>query len=99
MELLENMDVQIRRYTYGYPAHYEVEYIKHPKEREKYLEQDVWDMRKLFKDYPKHHPPIQFIIKFTKIENIHLRKIVKQMFCKYTWNLGTKNVQNKFGFY
>lgn len=86
-ELLENMGVQIRHREENYPAHHEVEFIKNPKEREEYLKVDVWDMRRLYKDYPKHLSPFQFMVKFTEIENIQLRKIVKRYFVNMlgTW--------------
>lgn len=80
VQLLESMGVQVRRYEEDYPAHYEVEYIKNPKEREEYLTQDIWDMRSLFKDYPKHHSPFHYIVKFTMIENVHLRRIIKRFY-------------------
>ncbi|MGR5988122.1 hypothetical protein ACT7CT_18760 [Bacillus sanguinis] len=88
-ELLENMGVQVKHYEDDYPPHHEVEYIKNPKEREEYLKEDVWDVRRLFKNYPKHLSPVQFIVKLTKLENIHLRPTVKKVFCKYAWNLGS----------
>ena len=91
VELLENMGVQVRINEDDYPAHHEVQFIKSPKEREEYLKQDVWDMRKLFKDYPKHRHPHDYIIKFTSIENIHFRKIIKRYYVNMlgTWEAGT----------
>ncbi|MGG3450373.1 tyrosine-type recombinase/integrase [Domibacillus aminovorans] len=90
-ELLENMGVQVRHYEDDYPLHHKVEYIKNPKEREEYLKQDVWDMRRLLKDYPKHARPVQFVTKFNKIENIHFRKQVKRYFQNMlgTWDART----------
>ncbi|MEY2194852.1 hypothetical protein AB7942_19255 [Neobacillus sp. BF23-41] len=75
VQLLENIDVQVRHYENDYPSHHEVEYIQDPKEREEYLAQDVWDVRRLFKDYPKHRDPKDYILKFYKIENVHVRKL------------------------
>ncbi|MGE1103238.1 tyrosine-type recombinase/integrase [Peribacillus simplex] len=95
VQLLESMGIQIRHYEDDYPAHHEVEYIKHPKEREEYLAQDFWDMRRLFKDYPKHSIPSEYIVKFIKIENIHLREILKRY---YTNMLGTWKPRT-FSFY
>lgn len=80
VQLLENMGAQIKLYEENYPAHHEVEVIKNPNEREEYLTQDIWDMRRLFKDYPKHSSPQGYIIKFTKIENVHLRQTIKRFF-------------------
>ncbi|MEB9431017.1 tyrosine-type recombinase/integrase [Bacillus thuringiensis] len=85
-ELLESMGVQVRYYEEDYPAHHVVEYIKNPKEREDYLKEDVWDMRRLFKDYPKHRNPAGYIVKFTGVENIHLRKTVKRYFVNMLGN-------------
>ncbi|MGR6004673.1 tyrosine-type recombinase/integrase [Bacillus cereus] len=90
-ELLENMGVQVKHYEDDYPPHHEVEYIKNPKEREEYLKEDVWDVRRLFKNYPKHLSPVQFIVKLTKLENIHLRPTVKRYFVNMlgTWEAKT----------
>lgn len=96
-ELLENMGVQVRHYEDDYPAHHEVEYIKNPKEREEYLKEDVWDVRRLLKNYPKHLSPVQFIVKLTKLENTHLRQTVKRYFVNMlgTWEAKTfkENIQ------
>lgn len=80
VEILENMGVKVRHYEKDYPAHHEVEYIKNIKEREEYLKQEMWDTRRLFKDFPKHRSPVDFILKFTVIENIYLRKTIKRFF-------------------
>lgn len=80
IQLLESMGVQVRRYENAYPAHHEVEYIKDSKEREEYLVQDIWDVRRLFKEYPKHRDPKDFILKFTKIKNIKLRQTIKRYY-------------------
>ncbi|EOO11743.1 tyrosine-type recombinase/integrase [Bacillus cereus] len=79
-ELLENLGVQVRHKEYDYPAHHEVEYIKNPKEREEYFKQDLWDMRRLFKDYPKHSTPSKYIVNFTIIENSGFQKSIKRYF-------------------
>ncbi|MFP3724352.1 tyrosine-type recombinase/integrase [Priestia filamentosa] len=94
VELLENIGVQARLIEEDYPAHYEVEFIKNPKEREEYLKEDMWDMRRLFKDYPKHRIPSNFVVKFTKMENKHLRQIIKRYFANMlgTWEPRTFNV-------
>ena len=65
-----------------------MEFIKNPKEREEYLKQDVWDMRRLFKDYPKHNDPRAFIVKFTNIENVILEINNKKILYKYAWVTG-----------
>ncbi|WP_236693050.1 tyrosine-type recombinase/integrase [Aneurinibacillus tyrosinisolvens] len=98
-ELLENMGVEVRHYEHAYPTHHEVKLIKNPKEREEYLKQDVWDMRRLFKEYPKHFPPHDFIVKFNKIKNVNFRKIVKRYYQNMianwkpaTFNYNMKNI-------
>lgn len=85
-EFLENMGVQVRHYADDYPAHHEVEYIKNPKEREEYLKQDIWDMRRFFKDYAKHQSPIHFIVQFTWIENTYIRQSIKRYFVNMLGN-------------
>ena len=88
VNLLESIGVTVRLKNKDYPSHNEVEYIKNPKEREEYLQGDVWDMRRLFEKYARHLPPYQFIVDFTKIENISIRKIIKRYFVNMlsTWN-------------
>ena len=85
--LLEGIGVNVRLKNENYPSHNEVEYIKNPKEREQYLKDDVWDMRRLFEEYPRHYKPCQFRIDFTKIENISIRKVIKRYFVNMlsTW--------------
>lgn len=95
VEFLENIGVQTRNYESAYPAHHEVEIIKNPKEREEYLKQDIWDMRKLFKDYPKHRQPHDFIVKFTKIENVPLREIIKKYFLNMLGTWEPRTFQDK----
>lgn len=78
--LLERIGVKARLSNYDYPLHSEVEYIKNPKEREEYLKSDIWDIRRLFEEYPRHNVPSEFIIKFTKISNVHIRYEIKRYF-------------------
>lgn len=60
-----------------YAAHVAVALTKSP---EKELAQDVWDMRRLKADYPKHIEPAHFIVDFRGIPNFLLRQQVKQYF-------------------
>lgn len=78
--LLISIGVDVRLKNEFYPSHNDVEYIKNPKEREEYLKSDVWDMRRLFKEYPRHNNPFNFIVKFNKIENKAIRNIIKRYF-------------------
>lgn len=86
--LLESIGVNVKLYNEHYPSHNEVEYIKNPEEREEYLKSDIWDMRRLFKEYPRHFNPEKYIVDFTKIKNIGIRKIIKRYFFNMlsTWN-------------
>lgn len=86
VRLLENMGVPIKLHHRDYQAHHEVEYIKNPNEQEKYLKQNVWDMRKISKTYPQHINPSLFTVRFTKIENIHFRELVKKFFVNMLGN-------------
>lgn len=78
--LLESIGVNVRLKSGNYPSHNEVEYIKNPKEREKYLKADIWDMRRIFEEYPRHNRPSLFIVNFNKIENKPIRNIIKRYF-------------------
>ena len=79
-DLLEMIGVHIKLKNSNYPSHNNVEYIKTSKEKEDYLKNDVWDMRRLFEEYPRHVSPNEFIVDFNKIENYSLRKIIKRYF-------------------
>lgn len=78
--LLESIGVNVRLNNKHYPSHNEVEYIKNPKEKEEYLKNDIWDMRRLFEEYPRHNKPYEFIIRFEKIKNTSIRNIIKRYF-------------------
>ena len=80
VKLLELIGVQAKLQNNHYQSHSEVEYIKDPKEREEYLENDVWDMRKLFNAYPRHLNPQIFIVDFNKIKNSNIRLIIKRYY-------------------
>ena len=92
--LLESLGVKTKIIHESYPSHNEVEYIKDPKERKEYLKKDEWDMRKLFKEYPRHNAPVNYIVKFYKIENKSIRNIVKRYFINMisNWQPATFNI-------
>ncbi|BAQ13420.1 putative Transposase [Clostridium botulinum] len=77
-DLLENMGVTTIIQNDNYPSHNEVEYIKNPKEKEEYLKNDVWDMRKLFEIYPRQAGPNKYIVKLVEIKNPKIRNIIKK---------------------
>jgi integrase len=58
-------------------SHLEVRLAVNP---ETVLEADIWDMRRLKTDYPKHRTPSSFKIDFTTIENPILRQQLKHYF-------------------
>lgn len=60
-----------------FPPHTEVTLARDPEEE---LAKDVWDMRRLKAEYPKHSRPSEFVVDFTKIANPVLRQQVKQYF-------------------
>lgn len=78
--LLESLDVKSKVIHEPYPSHSEVEYIKNPKEREEYLKNEVWDMRRLFVEYPRQLTPFQFIVRFEKIKNKFIRASIKRYY-------------------
>lgn len=47
---------------------------------EEELKKDVWDIRRLKRDYPKHVPPSTYIVDFTWIVNPLLREQVKRYY-------------------
>lgn len=78
--LLESIGVTVRMNRDKYPSHNEVEYIKNPQEREEYLKSDVWDMRRLFKEYPRQANPCFYIVNFNIIENKAIKNVIKRYF-------------------
>lgn len=91
VKLLELIGVQPKLRNDHYPSHDEVEYIKDPKEREEYLKNDVWDMRKLFEEYPRHTNPKRFIVNFSLIQNSDIRCQIKRYFKNHlsSWRAGS----------
>ncbi len=62
---------------------------------EEELKKDVWDIRRLKHDYPKHVPPSTYIVDFTEIVNPLLREQVK---CYYRHQLPRWNGSTFQGF-
>ena len=73
-------------------AHLEVSLAADPQEE---LSKDVWDMRRLNADYPKHNSPSDFIVDFTWIVNPLLRQQVKNYFRQHLtrWKARTFRAQ------
>ena len=80
VKILELIGVQAKLQNDHYPSNDEVEYIKDPKEREEYLKNDIWDMRKLFQEYPRHGNPHLFVVDFGYIRNPHIRLQIKRYY-------------------
>jgi len=71
---VEALGVRVKRLG---ESHLEVHLAFHPQEE---LEKDIWDMRRLKSDYPKHKPPSSFKINFSWIASPVLRQQVKAYF-------------------
>lgn len=71
---IEALGVAIKRQG---KSHIQVQLSPHPEEE---LVKDIWDMRSLKSDYPKHQSPSVFKVDFTWIENPVLRQQVKAYF-------------------
>ena len=75
MAAVEPLGVFTRRHKRD--AHLEVTLATNIEEE---LAKDVWDMRRLKPDYPKHVPPAAYEVDFTWITNSLLREQVKRYF-------------------
>lgn len=93
--LLISMGVELQRRSKAYPSHSEIEYIKNPEERRKHLNEDVWDIRKLFKEYPLHIKAYRYIVDFRYIESPPLRKIIKKYYENMLANWKPLSFNNK----
>lgn len=80
VKLLELMGVEAKSKNDHYPSHNEVKYIEDPKEREKHLNNDIWDMRKLFQEYPRHSCPGKYIVDFTLIKHHDIPRQIKRYY-------------------
>jgi integrase len=77
-----------------YEGNLEVHLVANPEEE---LAKDIWDMRKLLPDYPRHRPASDFIVNFTNLVDPDLRAQVKLYFRHRLtrWKAGTfKSVLN-----
>jgi site-specific recombinase XerD len=71
VEAVEALGVTIKRQQ---KRHLDVTLAIHPEEE---LAKDIWDMRRLKPDYPKHRAPYDFKVDFTWIANPILRQQIK----------------------
>jgi integrase len=83
---LKALDVTIRRHHL--PAHLDVEPVANIEEE---LAKDVWDIRRLKHEYPKHLTPSAYEVDFSWIVNPLLRKQIKHYFRQRLthWRAGT----------
>lgn len=93
---LELIGVQPKLQNDHYPSHDKVEYIKDPKEREEYLENDVWDMRKLYQEYPRHFNANYYIVDFSLIKNLNIRIQIKRYFKMMLSTWSPRSFNNSF---
>ena len=71
---IEARGVRVGKYL---PGHLKISPATDPEEE---LAKDIWDMRRLKPDYPKHMVPALFKVDFSCIENSVLRQQVKRYF-------------------
>jgi integrase len=75
VEAVEAMGIAVRRNNRE--SHLEVSLATNLEDE---LEKDIWDIRRLKQDYPKHIPPAAYEVDFTWIINPLLREQVKHYF-------------------
>ena len=74
---VEDLGVILRQHKRSRETHLEVRLATNIEEE---LEKDIWDMRRLKHDYPKHRPPAAYEVDFTWIANPLLREQIKRYF-------------------
>src|SRR5260370_14590029 len=74
---VEALGVRIKRKKDPEVTHLQVNLAFNPEEE---LRKDIWDMRRLKTDYPKHNHPCDFIVGFSWIRNALLREQVIKYF-------------------
>lgn len=94
-QLLTDIGVQVRKVRKFTHSPEQVEYITNPQEREACLKNDIWDMRCLFQDYPRHYPKSFFLIDFNRIKNSSIREIIKRYFCDMLGNWKPRTFLNQ----
>lgn len=80
-DLLKSIKIDLKRKKTDYPPNHQIKYLDDIDYRKNYIENnDEWDMRVLFRTYPRHMNPHKFIVDFTGISNISIRKVVRNYF-------------------
>ena len=80
VELLESIGVSARVLNPPGVLNSQVKLITDPKELDLYFQKDVWDLREIFAEYPRHRCPSTYIARFSLIKNPQIRVIVKRYF-------------------
>src|SRR5581483_11681596 len=75
-------------------AHIQVTLTSNPEEE---LAKDIWDIRRLKSDYPKHRDPNEFKVDFTWIANPCLRQQVKDYFRRHLPKWKSKTFSSYLG--
>lgn len=81
--LMIDMGVAINNRKTNLKKNSEIEYIKNPSERLEYFKKDIWDLRYLYEEYPRHRKPSAFIVDFSYINNNNIKSTLK----KYAINI------------
>jgi integrase len=89
-EAVKNMGIAIKRHTRE--SHLEVRLATNIEEE---LAKDIWDIRRLKQDYPKHQAPCAYELNFTWIVNPLLREQVKHYFRQHFTQWRGSTFQNK----
>lgn len=76
--LMIDMGVIINNRKTNLKKNSEIEYIKSPSKRLEYLKNDIWDLRYLYEEYPRHRKPSSFIVDFSYIDNVSIKNIIKR---------------------
>lgn len=76
-DALTKLGVKAKRVRRDRTAHIDIRPLLNPEEE---LSKDVWDMRLLKPDYPRHRPPCTYEVDFTWIADPGLREQVKRYF-------------------
>lgn len=77
MDALTEIGVQIQRMKRNRTAHIDIRLPSNPEEE---LSKDIWDMRLLKPNYPRHRVPAIYEVDFTWIANLFFREQVKRYF-------------------
>lgn len=89
VEAVEDLGIALKRRHL--PSHLEVQLATNIEEE---LAKDVWDMRRLKAEYPKHRPPAAYEVNFVWIVNHELREQIKRYFRHHLTQWEASTFQN-----